>query len=233
MKLLTRSCVVLAVLALFLALPGMGGRLTSAQAAAADPTPDEQELDAQRRAAGMQVLSNMVANGINPREFFTEVMSEMPDGGFDVEVLKQKLIDRKLISEETINQIEATTERVAAARMQRDLDIQEAAEWDVLKAKIQKVIDAGYAAGAPLSRGAFFGLRPTIKGKTQVQTLLAAVKAVSKDPDATPEVINQKLDAWRAAKQKAQAAYVEAQKQLIEVCTKQQETYFTMVGLVD
>jgi hypothetical protein len=229
---LIRGSIFLAILALCLALPCTGGRLTFAQSAPNDQTPDEEELDAQRRAAGVQILQNLFAQGVNPAEFFAEVFSGMPEGGFDGDFFRQKLIEHNLVDQDTLDHIDSTVQRVAGTRMQHDLGVT-GTEWDALRSKIQKVLDTGFVAGVQLPKGSVLGLRPKVKGKTEVQIALSAVEAASNDPNASPKEINEKLAAWRAAKKKAMADYVDAQKQLIAVCTQRQEAFFTAIGLVE
>ena len=227
-----RGSIFLAILALCLALPGTGGRLTFAQSAPDDQTPDEEELEAQRSAAGAQILQNIVTQGINPVEFFAEVFSGMPEGGFDGDFFRQKLIEHNLVDQDTLDHIDSTAQRVAGTRMQRDLGVT-GTEWDALRPKIQKVLDTGFAAGVKLPQGSVLGLRPKVKGKTEVQIALSAVEAASNNPNSTPREMKEKLAAWRAARQKAMADYVDAQKQLIALCTQRQEAFFTAIGLVE
>lgn len=221
-----------AILALFLALPGIGGRLTFAQPAP-NQTPDEEQLEAERSAAGVQIIQNMFAQGVNPAEFFAEVFMGMPEGGFDADFFRQKLLDHNLINQDTLDHIDSTAQRVAGTRMQRDLDVT-STEWDALRSKIQKVLDTGYAAGVRLPTSSVLGLHPRIKGKTEIDKALLALQTFSKaHPNASPREINDLLAALRAAKEKARADYVEAQKQLIAICTLRQEGIFVMMGLLE
>ena len=226
-----RGSVFPAILALCLALPVTGGRLAFASAPN-DPTPDEEELEAQRSAAGAQILQNIVTQGINPVEFFTEVFSGMPEGGFDGDFFRQKLLEHNLIDQDTLDHIDSTAQRVAGTRMQHDLEVT-GTEWDALLPKIQKVLDTGFTAGVQLPKGSVLGLHPKVKGKTEVQIALSAMKAASSDPNSSLKEMKEKLAAWRAARQKAMADYLEAQKELIAICTQRQEAFFTAIGLVE
>ena len=65
------------------------------------------------------------------------------------------------------------------------------------------------------------------------EILVEEIEMLLKDPQATPEQVNQKLDALRIARDKARRQWVAAQQQLREVLDFRQQARLVLMGLLD
>ncbi len=190
----------------------------------------QQDLDQQMQDLRTQVFRNMIAQGIDPRDFFEEVRKASPDGSFDLDVVKQKLVEKGLLDQETIDRVQGTLQKVSTDTLKQQLKVSDD-EWAALQPKIQKVVDAAYAAGVPQQQFMLMGFHPSNKGPSSVSLAMRELRAASKDSTNKPDVIAEKLEAWRAAKQQAQQQYTAAQRELIEVLTRRQEAVLMLAGL--
>ncbi len=178
-----------------------------------------------------KVLANMIAQGIDPRDFFEEVRKASPDGSFDLDIVKQKLVEKGLVDQETVDRMQASVQQLGTSRLKEQLGVSND-EWAALLPKIQKVVDAAYAAGIRSQRLEMMGLRPTTKGPTEVGKAMQEMRDTSKDSTANPQLIAEKLNAWRTLRQQAEERYAAAQKELVSILTRRQEGVLVLAGLL-
>ena len=100
---------------------------------------------------------------------------------------------------------------------------------------MQKVVNARQVVASDGTAGGFGGWGGGFGGGggniiTQAQ---AEFKAVLDDPKHTKEELKEKADAVRKARQKAKAELETAQKDLIELITKEQEQILVGLGYLD
>lgn len=217
-------CLMIAVL-----LPGAAH--AQATPDSTNPTAEQQDLEQQMQDLRAQVFRNMIAQGIDPRDFFEEVRKASPDGNFDLDVVKQKLVEKGLVDQQTIDRVEGTFQKVTTGTLKQQLKVSDD-EWAALQPKIQKVVDAAYAAGVPQQQFMVMGFRASNKGPSAVSLAMQELRTASKDSTNKPDVIAEKLQTWRAAKQQAQEQYAAAQRELIEVLTRRQEAVLMLAGLL-
>lgn len=116
-------------------------------------------------------------------------------------------------------------------------------EWKVLQPKLEKVTTAQREArvGGMGGFGGMGGGRPGGEGREarvpENETAMAKasreLRQVVADENATAAMITEKLEAFRAAKKKANEALAEAQKELKELLTPKQEATLVTWGMLE
>jgi Spy/CpxP family protein refolding chaperone len=119
-------------------------------------------------------------------------------------------------------------------------------EWDVLKPKLERVIDAqrevrggmmGMAGGfgGRGGRGGQDGNRPVDPPANESELAKATreLRAAIRDENATTDLIKQKLEAYRTARKAAEAELETARQELKAVLTPRQEAQFVLTGMLE
>jgi outer membrane murein-binding lipoprotein Lpp len=195
-------------------------------------TPEMQELTQQFQQMRNQVLLNMVQKGIDPREFFGDLRQQMQNGTLDVAALQQKLVDQGLIEKDAITQMQTKAQGATLGSIRRQLGVTDD-EWKVLEPKIQRILAATGDAGSsnPMS-GLIAGFMRGQSTASDVTKRMRELQGAVSDPATKPDALQQKLTAWRDARQKAKEELAAAQKDLIELLSPRQEAVLAMLGLL-
>jgi hypothetical protein len=171
-----------------------------------------------------QIMQNMQAKGIDPREIFQQMQS-----GADPQDIQQMLIDKGVIDQQMITQMQGTAQHMTLSRIQDQLGATDE-EWQALLPGIQKVISAQQAVGQRGMggmMGGFFGGQ-----RSNVSSAMRDLRAATNDPNSPPDLIQSKLGAWRAAYKNASDDLLAAQRDLVGLLTVRQEAVLSNMGLL-
>lgn len=199
----------------------------------AEDAPDEQqELRQQMQQLGAQIWQNMQDKGISPQELFGDMREQWRSGGFDMNAMNQKLIEKGLIDKETIDKIQTKAQSVTLNGIKKKLSATDE-EWKALQPKIQRVILAANDAdpGNP-ARALLVGFMGAQLQKTDAAIKRQELQAVSTKSETTTAEYQEKLSALREATKKAKEELAAAQKELIELLTVKQEAALALMGLL-
>ena len=115
-------------------------------------------------------------------------------------------------------------------------------EWKVLEPKIERVTRARVATQAG-GLGAMFGGRGGPggpggrdggrEGEGEVASAARELRTVLQNENASPQEINERLSAYRAAREKANQELESARNELKELLTPRQEAVLALYGLVE
>ena len=208
----------------------------------------------------MQVISNMQNAGEDPSQFFQEMAQQAQDGNFDHDAELQQLIAAGYMTEDMVRQLqilkerlyvstERTFENTTYARIRQLLKPSDA-EWDVLRPKVKRVLDAQAEVaqgGDTLNRGNTilgFDLNSLsmMRGvqqmggpqgsNTDLGKAWIALQEAAQDNRTGQNVLRVKLDNWRRLHEKARSELKTAQDDLTRVLTLRQETVMIIVGVL-
>jgi len=194
-------------------------------------TPEQQAMMDEMRSVRQQVIENMVAKGINPGDFFREMMQNSPDGQIDMQAMQQALVDKGLLDADTAAHVQNTVQKFASTNLRQQFEMSDA-EWNEIQPKIQQVVDSAFDAGY-LRGGMMMALpRTQKKGPNDMAKAMAELRVVLKNPDSTKEQIAEKLQAWRDAHQRAIDQFNTAEKELVPLLTQKQEAVLMNLGVL-
>jgi hypothetical protein len=217
LKPLIQSCVLLTAM-LFVAQ-------TFAQAQD-NPTPEQQQMQQMRS----QIFINMQQRGIDPQEFFGQIRQQIQDGTLDPADIQKVMVEKGIMDQQMVTQMQTTFQSSAYNRIREQLNCSDD-EWKVILPKLQKVMSASADASQTGQGGGiatFMGMQITTAASKARRELRAAVQ----DPSTPSDVLAYKLRAWRDAHEKAKTAYVDAQKDLIDLLTPRQEAILMTIGII-
>lgn len=104
-------------------------------------------------------------------------------------------------------------------------------EWQAIQPRLEKVLKASrQIQGGMFAR---HGRAGAGQEESPVAKAAQEMRKALENKDTSADVIKEKLAALRAAKEKAKAALVAAQKELRELLTQRQEAVLVSVGLLD
>ncbi len=200
------------------------------------PTPEQQQIMQQMQDLRMKILDNMQKQGVDPMQFFQQMMSQMQDGTFDINELNQQLIDKGLIDEESLTKVQDSIQKLTLDGIKRDLAVTDD-EWAILVPKIKALVLAQAKVGAgtmggmagPPGINAFMAGQ---HGNNEVVTALRELRAAVRDKTSTDAILTEKLKAVRDARAKVQADVTAAKKELTDIITMRQEAILVHTGLI-
>ncbi len=205
------------------------------------PPSDDDALASQVQDTFRQIIQNMIAKGIDPRQFFTQMQS-----GTDPADIAKQMVDQGLIDPQSLTQLQTNTQKLSTGRIRARLEATDA-EWAVLEPMIRKVMTAQAAlqrAGGSMTGGgggggamrsglmSGFGAVQTPAGidlSRAVRTLRTALQS----KHASPDEITAALAALRDARDRAAAELAAAQKDLTSAVTTRQEGVLTSLGILE
>jgi len=133
-------------------------------------------------------------------------------GGFDPQQMRQRIIER----------------------MKEQLAVSDD-EWKVLEPKIEKVFTlqrssrmGGFMAGGWGQRGG-----EGQQDQSEVSRASRELRSTLENPNASPQEIQQRLTAYREAREKADQELQQARAELKELLTQRQEAQLVMLGLLE
>src|SRR5690606_32382988 len=118
-----------------------------------------------------------------------------------------------------------------AERMREQLQVNDE-EWQVLQPRIERVTNAQRE-----TRGNTWGRRGRGGEEQQPQTAVARasqeLRTTLENANASPEEISQRLEAYRAARQQAEAEVTTARDELRQLVTPRQEAQLVSLGVLE
>jgi hypothetical protein len=196
----------------------------------APPAPPTQEMQQvqQMQQVFQTILQNMLAKGIDPREFFQQIQN-----GADPAEIQKQLIDQGLIDKKTLDQLQSTMQSVTANRIKLQLDATDD-DWKALWPLIRKVMAAAAAINGTRGGGGMAGFftTPSATGADLSRTRRALRDALS-NPATPPEKFTALLADFRDAREKAQAELDSTRQDLIDAVTVRQEGVLATMGILE
>ena len=195
------------------------------------PGPMPPELMQQMQEMQQQMLQNMQAKGINPQEFFGQIVQQLQDGSFDPADFQQLMVDKGIIDQQMISKMQDTVQRVTMGSIKQMLGASDE-DWKIIQAKIQKVVVARAGAEGSMGGGGGMMVAAAVSGANEAAKAMKELREAVKDATTPADVIAAKLHAWREARLKARAELAAAQKELTEILTVRQEGILANLGLL-
>jgi len=189
-------------------------------------SPEDQALQQQLQENFGTIMQNMMAKGIDPRQFFQKLQE-----GADPAEIQQQLVDQGIIDQKTLTQMQSTMQKLTNNTIRQQLEASDD-EWAVLQPLIQKVMAASSAAGQqgmPMARF-MTGQSPAAKKLSKAKQALAAA---IKDANTTPGQFATALQAVRDARRDAGKELAAAQHELVSVLTVRQEGVLASMGIIE
>jgi len=184
---------------------------------------------------GEQMKQNMQDQGIDPQEYLGALRQQMQDGTLDRDTLMQDMVNRGIIDKNVQAQAQQMKEAMSKAQspnLQQQLGATDE-EWKVLSPKVQKVLNGLALLGQKARAGGMTGLAGDAPaGTNDVTKALRELRAAIADKMSTQETIRMKLDAWRTAREKAQADLAASRKELTELLTIRQEAVLAALEIL-
>jgi hypothetical protein len=208
-----------------------GRAMGQAQGGQPGQTDDQQAMIQQMRSVGQQIMQNMIQKGIDPQQFFMDIQQQMQDGTLDQSGVMQMMVDKGLIDQDSITQLQGNMTKLTALTIKQQLGATDD-EWAVLQPRIQRVVAAMAASGQSIGQMRMAGFMGGAKVDPDVATATRELRAALKDPTSKPEDIAVKLQALRDARKNAGVELLAAQKDLVDILTTRQEATLCMLGLI-
>ena len=210
--------------------------LLAAQAhARQEPSPEQIQMMQNIQKMGQQMMQNMQDKGIDPKEYLGAVRQQMLDGTLDREALKQDMINRGILDKNVDAQgqhMQEATPKEPLPSIQQQLGATDE-EWKVLSPKVQKVLNSLAVLGLNAGAGGMTGVAGGgASGTNDVTKAQRELRAALRDKDSTLETIRMKLNAWRTARDKAQADLAASRKDLTELLTIRQEAILAALDIL-
>ena len=201
------------------------GAFAQAQAA---PSADQQAMIQQMQQSFQTIMQNMQAKGIDPQTFFQQMQN-----GADPADIQQQLVDKGIIDQKTIDQLQGTMQRFAMTSIKQEMQVGSDDEWNAIQPLVQKAM----TAAAELNRGrpgAAAGFMPAQAGaQSDVAKAVRDLRAALKDPGTPNDQIASLLKTLRDARDRARADLNEAQNNLKSVLTVRQEGVLLFYGILE
>ena len=179
----------------------MCGMLFSGKAMAQNQGPgqpgqsaDQQAMIQQMQQFGQQIFQNMQQKGIDPQQFFMDIQQQMQDGTLDQSGVMQMLVDKGLIDQDSVNQLQTNVTKLTALTIKQQLGATDD-EWEILQPRIQRVVAAMTASGQSVGTLRMAGFMGGAKVDPDVATATRELRALLKDPNSWARDIATKLQA--------------------------------------
>jgi hypothetical protein len=210
--------------------------LLSARLVAQDqgPTPEQQEMFEQMRQMREQVMQRMQEKGIDPIQFGQQMREQMMDGTFDQATFQQSMIDRGLVDQDQMDRMQNTMQRLTMSGLKQRLEVSEE-DWKVIEPKLKQVVALRAASAQPGQFGGMMGLfagAASVPAAANVNKAMSELRLALKNPQAKPDVIAAKLEAWRKARDQAREELGKAQADLVGVLRVRQEGILMAAGMI-
>ena len=191
------------------------------------PTQEQQQFQ-QMQQVFQTIIQNMLAKGINPRDFFQQMQN-----GADPADIQKQLIDQGLIDKQTLDNLQSTMQSVVANRIKLQLDVDDL-EWKVLWPLIQKVMSASAALNGTRGGGGMGGFF-TVQSPAGADLSKArrALNAAINDPATHSDSFTSLLRQYREARDSVQQELDTARSDLISALTTRQEGALVSMGLIE
>jgi hypothetical protein len=199
------------------------------------PVDPQQAVMQQVRQTFQTIVQNMIAKGIDPRQFFQQLQS-----GADPSDIAKQMVDQGLIDQRSLTDLQASVQKLTTGQIRGQLGATDD-EWVVLDPMIRKVMTA--QAVVQRARGGMGGggMGGLMGGFMAVQTptgadLTRATKTLRAALDAknvSSEEVNVALATLRNVRSRAAAELVNAQKDLTSAVTVRQEAVLVRLGLLE
>jgi hypothetical protein len=203
-----------------------------AQNQPAAPPSDEQQLMQQQMQRIQQILQKMQEKGMDPQQFFQQMAQQMQDGTLDRASLEKQLIDKGIVDQQTLDDMQNSTKTMAMLNIKRQLDVSDE-DWTALQPAIQRVMNAMAAAGQSGPAGGMGGF---MGGGASAPDDLAKSRrdlgAAIKDPNTSSDDFAAKMQALRDSRAKAEAELASARKDLTSLVTVRQESALALLGIL-
>ncbi len=200
------------------------------------PVTDEQQaLQDQIQQTFQQIIQNMIAKGMDPRQFF----QQMQNGTDPADIAKQ-LVDQGVIDQASLTQLQTNVQKLTTGRLRDQLDVSDA-EWTVLDPLIRKVMTAQAALQRASGFGGGGGRSGMMTGFTTIQTpagvdlsrAMRSLHAALDSKNASAEEIAAALNTFRDARTRALADLTAAQRDLTSAVTARQEGVLVRLGILE
>ncbi len=201
-----------------------------------DLSPEDQAQVQQMQQMGQQIQQNIQNSGIDINELRQQMADQYQNGTLDPEAMQQMLIDKGIITQDMMNQMQGSVRKLSLSAVRRQMNSTDE-EWAIIEAKIGRVLNA--QADVSLNKqGAAGGGNATSRmlappsQNSQAAKAYRDLKAILREPNASENMIAAKLQAWRDAYAKAQVELVAAQDDLVKVITLRQEAVLLILGVI-
>lgn len=201
-----------------------------------DFSAEEVEMFQQMQQMGQQIQQNIQNSGINMDEFGQQMAAQFQGGNFDPEAIQQMLIDKGIITQDMMNQMQGTVRKASLASVRRQMNCTDE-EWALLEARITRIIAAqtDVNLNQPVTggnRGAQSRMLSPPSQNSEAAKALRDLKAILREQNPPDAMITPRLMAWRAAHQKARVELAAAQEDLIKILTLRQEAVLIQIGIL-
>lgn len=190
------------------------------------PSADQQAMMGQMQQTFQKIMQNMQAKGIDPQQFFQQIQN-----GADPADIQKQLIDRGIIDQQTMTQMQTNMQKLATRRIRDQLEVSDS-DWAALEPLILKVMAA---SGAVNRTGGGMGGFMTVQSTAGANLAKASrdLRAAIADPTTPPERVGALLIAYRDARSRVQDELVAARKELTSVLTVRQEGILSSLGILE
>jgi hypothetical protein len=195
------------------------------------PSPQQEEARQQMEDMRNQILQNMQQRGIDPMEYFQQMRQQIMDGTLDPADIQQQMVQKGIMDEQMVTRMQDTMQRLTMGNLKDQLKASDE-DWKVIQPKLQKVVALQAATGQAPQMRAMAGFMGAAVGTGDVNRAMRELRDTLKDPSAKPEVIGDKLEALRKARNQAKVELAKAQDDLIGVLTARQEGVLLSFGLI-
>jgi hypothetical protein len=197
---------------------------------------EEMEMFQQMQQMGQQVMQNIQNSGMDMQELGQQMREQAMNGTFDPEAMQQMLIDRGIITQDMMNQLQGTVQKAGLASVRRQMNCSDE-EWALLDTRIRRIIAAqtDVNLNQPVTsgnRGAQSRMLSPPTQNSEAAKALRDLKAILREQNPPDAMITPRLMAWRAAHQKAKAELEAAQADLIKILTLRQEAVLIQIGIL-
>jgi len=193
------------------------------------PTADEQAMREQLQQSFQTIMQNMQAKGIDPMQFFQQIQN-----GADPADIQKQLVDRGIIDQATLTQMQTNMLKLTTSRIRDQLDVTDS-EWEALAPLVQNVM-ADMAAVNRTGGGMGGGMAAFMTQQSPAAANLAKasrdLRAALQDPTAPAQQVASLLRTYRDARSKVQDELDSARIQLSSVLTIRQEAVLSALGLL-
>ena len=192
------------------------------------PTADEQAMREQLQQSFQTIMQNMQAKGIDPMQFFQQIQN-----GADPADIQKQLVDRGIIDQATLTQMQTNMLKLTTSRIRDQLDVTDS-EWEALAPLVQNVMADMAAVNRTGGGGGGMAAFMTQQSPAAANLAKASrdLRAALQDPTAPAQQVASLLRTYRDARSKVQDELDSARIQLSSVLTIRQEAVLSALGLL-
>ena len=219
--------------ALIMAALSLSGTVALAQVDNGPP-PEQLQIMQKMQEVQAKIMDNKQKQGVDPMQFFQQMMQQAQSGEFDQAAMEQQLLDKGLIDQATIDDVRQSVQKLTMDGIKREIGATDE-EWTVILPKITALLTAQAGVGQQNQGGqgmGMGGMGMTQGARPDVAKALRELRVAIRDHSTPPETIAEKLKACRDAKAAAQADLAAAQKDLTDILTLSQEATLVRLGLL-